>query len=113
MQDEADAQLKWVRENMRDKDLWAEFVRRVANASGPNREMMEMRQQYVAIQAARRGATAMTAKYGNRNVPKMIREIDTLRAAIRAEGTPAIQDAWDTVEQHIDYAYGAQVEGRG
>jgi hypothetical protein len=55
----------------------------------------------------------MTAKYGNRNVPKMIREIDTLRAAIRAEGTPAIQDAWDRVEQHIDYAYGAQAEGRG
>jgi hypothetical protein len=55
----------------------------------------------------------MTVKYGNRNVPKMIREIDTLRAAIRAEGTPAIQDAWDKVEQHIDYAYGAQAEKRG
>jgi hypothetical protein len=55
----------------------------------------------------------MTVKYGNRNVPKMIREIDTLRAAIRAEGTPAIQDAWDKVEQHIDYAYRAQAEGQG
>ena len=51
--------------------------------------------------------------YGTRNVPKMIREVETLRAAIRAEGTPAIQDAWDKVEQHIDYAYGAQAEGRG
>jgi len=57
--------------------------------------------------------TRPTPRYGNRNVPKMIREIDTLRAAIRAEGTPAIQDAWDKVEQHIDYAYGAQAEGRG
>lgn len=45
------------------------------------------------------------AKYGNRNVPKMIRQIDALRKAIRAEGTPAIQDAWDAVEEHIDYAY--------
>lgn len=49
--------------------------------------------------------TAMTNKYGNRNVPKMIREIETLRLVIRSEGTPAIQDAWDKVEQHIDYAY--------
>ena len=44
-------------------------------------------------------------KYGRRNVAKMIRQIDTLRQAIRAEGTPAIQDAWDAVEEHIDYAY--------
>ena len=45
------------------------------------------------------------ARYGNRNVPKMIRQIDDLRKAIRAEGTPAIQEAWDSVEEHIDYAY--------
>lgn len=44
-------------------------------------------------------------KYGNRSVPKMIRQIDDLRKAIRAEGTPAIQDAWDKVEEHIDFAY--------
>lgn len=30
----------------------------------------------------------MTPKYGNRNVPKMIREWDALRQLIRAEGTP-------------------------
>jgi hypothetical protein len=47
----------------------------------------------------------MNAKYGNRNVAKMIRQIEELRQAIRAEGTPAIQDAWDKVEEHIDYAY--------
>ena len=46
-----------------------------------------------------------SAKCGNRNVPKMIRQIDDLRKAIRAEGTPAIQSAWDAVEEHIDYAY--------
>ena len=51
----------------------------------------------------------MTAKYGNRNVPKMIGQIDTLRHAIRQEGTPAIQDAWDKVEEHIDFAYRADV----
>ena len=44
-------------------------------------------------------------KYGNRNVPKMIAQVEALRRAIRAEGTPAIQDAWDKVEEHIDYAY--------
>lgn len=26
-------------------------------------------------------------------------------AAIHAEGTPAVQAAWDVVEEHIDYAY--------
>jgi hypothetical protein len=47
----------------------------------------------------------MTLKYGKRNVPKMIQEIEALRKAIRSEGSPNIQDAWDKVEQHIDYAY--------
>lgn len=47
------------------------------------------------------------AKYGTRNVPKMIRQVEVLRQAIAAEGTPAIQDAWDAVEEHIDYAYRA------
>ena len=47
----------------------------------------------------------MTAKYGNRNVPKMIGQMQTLRAAIAAEGTPAIQNAWGAVEEHIDFAY--------
>lgn len=47
----------------------------------------------------------MTAKYGNRNVAKMIRQVDDLRRAIRSEGTPLIQEAWDKVEEHIDFAY--------
>lgn len=45
------------------------------------------------------------ARYGRRNIPKMYGEINVLRAAIRAEGTPAIQTAWDAVEEHIDFAY--------
>jgi hypothetical protein len=55
----------------------------------------------------------MTAKYGNRNVPKMIHEWRALADLCRAEGTPAIQDALDKVEQHIDYAYRREVEARG
>lgn len=45
-------------------------------------------------------------RYGNRKVIKMYAQINELRRAIRAEGTPAIQDAWDKVEEHIDFAYG-------
>ena len=55
----------------------------------------------------------MTAKYGNRSVPKMIREWRALADLCRKEGTPAIQDALDKVEQHIDYAYRREVEARG
>ena len=47
----------------------------------------------------------MTAKYGRRNIPKMYEQINALRRAIAAEGTPAIQDAWGAVEEHVDYAY--------
>lgn len=52
------------------------------------------------------------AKYGRRNVPKMIAQIDALRQAIRAEGTPAVQAAWDAVEEHIDYAYRADQDSQ-
>ena len=46
-------------------------------------------------------------KYGNRNVPKMIREWDAHRQACRAEGTPLIQSTLDAMEEHIDFAYRA------
>jgi hypothetical protein len=46
------------------------------------------------------------ARYGNRKVPKMYAEFNTLRAAIRAEGTPAIQAALDDCEEWIDFAFG-------
>lgn len=45
------------------------------------------------------------SKYGNRNVAKMIRQVEEHRQLVRAEGTPAIQESWDKIEQHIDYAY--------
>ncbi len=51
------------------------------------------------------GNPILPARYGNRHVPKMYAEINALRRAIAAEGTPAIQDAWDRVEEHIDFAY--------
>ena len=44
-------------------------------------------------------------RYGNRHISKMYAQINALRAAIRAEGTPAIQKAWDEVEEHIDFVY--------
>lgn len=44
-------------------------------------------------------------KYGNRNVAKMYAQINTLRAAIRLEGSPAIQAAWDAIEPHVDFVY--------
>ena len=47
----------------------------------------------------------MTDRYGNRNIIKMFNQINTLRKAIRSEGTPAIQEAWDKVEEHIDFIY--------
>jgi hypothetical protein len=49
------------------------------------------------------------AKYGRRNVPKMIREWDALRQTIRSDGSPSIQSALDQVEEHIDYAYRADL----
>lgn len=51
------------------------------------------------------------AKYGNRNVAKMIRGWRRLADACRAEGTPAIQAALDDVEQYIDYAFQNGADG--
>ena len=53
-----------------------------------------------------------SGKYGQRNVVKMFNQINALRKAIRSEGTPAIQEAWDKVEEHIDFVYPAEkIEG--
>lgn len=59
-----------------------------------------------AVIEAARVFPPVPERYGDRRVPKMYAQINTLRAAIRAEGTPAIQSAWDAVEKHIDFAYG-------
>ena len=50
---------------------------------------------------------AAPGKYGKRNVPKMIRQVEVVRQLIAAEGTPSIQEAWGAVEEHIDFAYRA------
>ena len=55
----------------------------------------------------------MNEKYGNRSVAKMYRQINDLRRLISSEGTPSIQDAWDKVEEHIDFAYANQREKNG
>lgn len=44
-------------------------------------------------------------RFGNRRVPKMYAQINELRRAIAAEGSPRVQAAWDKVEEHIDFAY--------
>jgi len=53
---------------------------------------------------------ANEGRFGRRGVSRMYAEVNELRRAIRAEGTPAIQNAWDKVEQHIDYAYAQQAK---
>jgi hypothetical protein len=50
----------------------------------------------------------VTDKYGQRNVIKMFNQVNALRKAIRTEGTPSIQEAWDKVEEHIDFIYAKQ-----
>ena len=47
----------------------------------------------------------MKPRYGQRKVVKMYNDINKLRSAIRREGTPAIQEAWDAVEEHVDFLY--------
>ena len=49
--------------------------------------------------------TEITARYGNRTFRSMYRDINALRAAIRAEGSPAVQDAWGRCEQFIDVLF--------
>lgn len=50
----------------------------------------------------------MTDTYGRRPITMLYAQIDALRKAIRAEGTQRVQDAWDKVEEHIDYVYTTQ-----
>ena len=44
----------------------------------------------------------MTDRYGNTRIVKIRAAQNALREAIRAEGTPRIQDAWDRLEPWID-----------
>ena len=40
--------------------------------------------------------------YGHTKIAKLRAAVNGLRAAIRSEGTPAIQDAWNRAEPWID-----------
>jgi hypothetical protein len=44
-------------------------------------------------------------RYGNRSFTKMYRDINTLRDIIRAEGSPAVLEAWDRCEPFIDVVF--------
>lgn len=48
----------------------------------------------------------MSDRYGQRNIVKMWNQWNTLRRLIRAEGSPAIQEAWDQVESWVDFVFG-------
>ena len=52
----------------------------------------------------------MMPRYGNRTIVKMFNQINALRKVIRSEGTPMIQEAWDKVEEHIDFIYQQKME---
>lgn len=41
-------------------------------------------------------------RYGKTRMGKIRAAVENLRKAIRAEGTPAVQDAWDRLEPWID-----------
>lgn len=43
-----------------------------------------------------------TPRYGAIKITKIVAARNALRDAIRAEGTPRIQAAWDRLEQWID-----------
>lgn len=44
---------------------------------------------------------------------KIINKIERLRRIVRAEGTPAIQEAWDQLEPHVSIFLNAQRDGDG
>ena len=44
-------------------------------------------------------------RYGQRKVVKIYNDMERLRKAIRSEGTPAIQEAWDRIEPVVDMFY--------
>ena len=45
----------------------------------------------------------MTERYGKTRVSRIRKRLDVVRAAIREEGTPAIQDTWDDLEQFLPF----------
>ena len=69
---------------------------------------MTEERDYVANASAALGdeLSLVGRRFGNRRVDRMYAEINKLRQAIRSEGSEALQDAWDRVEERIDYAYG-------
>ncbi len=47
------------------------------------------------------------SRYGRAKLSKLRAAVQALRGVIRAEGTPAIQDAWDRVEPGGDRIFRA------
>lgn len=53
----------------------------------------------------------MTQLYGRAKIVTLRRDVNALRKAIRAEGTPAVQDAWDKMERWVDRVFTTDQEG--
>lgn len=60
------------------------------------------RQEIEAGQMQNARARRERENYGRTKISKLRAAVNNLRTAIRAEGTPAIQDAWDRVEPWVD-----------
>lgn len=52
----------------------------------------------------------IAGRYGNTKIIKLRHAVNELRKAIRAEGTPSIQDAWDRAEPWLDRMFIAPEE---
>lgn len=57
------------------------------------------------------GGLTPATHYGARRIDRMYRLIGVLRKAIREEGNPRVQAAWDDVEPFIDFAFTATDKG--
>ncbi len=55
----------------------------------------------------------MSDRYGNRSIARMYNDITKHRAAVRSEGTPAIQETWDRVEEFVDYVFKRDMQKGG
>lgn len=61
----------------------------------------------------RDNADQPVTRYGRTRVSRIRKRIDNVRTAIRDEGTPAIQDAWDELEQFLPFFMMKHEEERG
>ncbi len=74
----------------------------IREASGMSRAHLNM---------ARNALEDHDARYGRAKIVTLRRDVNALRKAIRAEGTPAVQDAWEKAERWVDRVFTTDQEG--